>query len=63
MDDAALLRAEARLIARHNAVTTGRDILRRLPGLPDLSFDDARVMLEIVTEDRENDALDQYDLR
>lgn len=62
-DDETLSRAVARFIARRNAATTGRDVLRGLPGLPDLSFEDGQTMLEIVTEDRENDTWDQYDLR
>ena len=45
------------------AAYTGRDILRGLAGIPELSFEDARDMLAIVAEDRENDTRDQYDLR
>ena len=52
-----------RLTDQVGAAHTGRDILRGLAGIPDLSWEDARVMVAIVMEDRESDTRDQYDLR
>ena len=46
-----------------DAAHTGRDILRGLTGIPELSYEDARAMLAIVAEDRENEFWDQNDLR
>lgn len=45
------------------AAHTGRDILRELARIPELSWEDARVMVEIVMEDRESGTRDPYDLR
>ena len=52
-----------RLMDQVDAAHTGRDILRGLTGIPELSYEDARAMLAIVAEDRENEFWDQNDLR
>jgi len=56
-------KATDRLLDQVGAAHTGRDILRQLARIPELSWDDARIMVEIVTEDRESDTRDPYDLR
>jgi len=52
-----------RLMDQVDAAHTGRDILRGLAGIPELSYEDARAMLAIVAEDREKEFWDQNDLR
>ena len=52
-----------RLIDQVGEAHTGRDILRELSGIRQLSYDDAGVMLSIVAENRENETWDDHDLR
>lgn len=52
-----------RLIDQVGAAHTGRDILQGLSGVMPLSYDDARVMLSVVAENRENETWDDHDLR
>ncbi len=62
-DMKSLNRAIDRLISEDDGTHTGREILRGLAKIPELSYEDARVMLRIVIEDRESDTQDPYDLR
>ena len=56
-------KARDRVVDGGDGANTGRKILRELARIPELSWEDARVMVEIVMEDRESDTRDQYDLR
>jgi len=56
-------RAIDRLISEDEGTHTGREILRGIAGIQELSYEDARVMLAIVTEDRESETRDPFDLR
>ena len=56
-------RARDRDVGGGDEVNTGRGILRELARIPELSWEDAQVMVAIVLEDRESDTRDQYDLR
>ena len=47
-----------RLIDHVGAAHTGRDILRSLTAVPELSYEDARVMLAVVAENRETETWD-----
>jgi len=52
-----------RLIEQVGSAHTGRDILKGLSGVNQLSYDDAETMLSIVAENRENETWDDHDLR
>jgi predicted CopG family antitoxin len=52
-----------RLIDQVGEAHTGRDVLRGLSGIPQLSYDDAQVMLAKVAENRGNETWDEHDLR
>ncbi len=52
-----------RLIDHVGQAHTGRDILSGLETVPQLSNDDAQVMLAKVAENRENETWDDHDLR
>lgn len=47
-----------RLVDHVGAAHTGRDILRSLAAIPDLSCEDARVMLAVIAENRETETWD-----
>ncbi len=51
-----------RLIDHVGQAHTGRDILSGLAAMPELSYDDAQVMLAKVAENRENEPWDTHDL-
>ncbi len=52
-----------RLIDQVGQTHTGRDVLGGLAAVPQLSDDDAQVMLAKVAENRENETWDEHDLR
>jgi hypothetical protein len=62
-DDKALARAVDKILNRRGAPHTGRAILRSLAAIPELSFEDARVMIAVAVEDRESTGGDEDDLR
>ena len=62
-DIESLNRTIDRLIGEDDGSQTGREILRGIAGIQELSYEDARVMLAIVTEDRESETRDPFDLR
>ncbi len=62
-DVESLNRAIDRLISEDDGTHTGRAILGGIAGIQELSYEDARVMLAIVTEDRESETRDPFDLR
>ena len=56
-------KARDRVVDGGDGANTGRKILSELARIPELSWEDARTMVEIVTEDRESGTRDPYDLR
>ena len=52
-----------RLIDEVGDASTGRDILRGLSAVPPLSAEDAKRMLAVVAENRENEPWAEHDLR
>ncbi len=56
-------KARDRVAAGGDGANTGREILSELARIPELSWEDAQIMVAIVMEERESDTRDQYDLR
>lgn len=52
-----------RLIDQVGEAHTGRDILGGITALPELSYDDAQIMLAKVAENREDETWEEHDLR
>lgn len=61
-DSESFSKAIERLLSQAESLHTGADILRRLPGIPPLSPDEADSMLRVVEDDRKSEIWDQSDL-